>query len=118
LHAAKAIPDIVSIAGTSLDTPGELDALAKLPEPQQKQIMTRARKGEKVSAKTTLKQTKRKERERSLANKQTALPAIKFGVIVEDFEWDFEVWSRATGMDRHAANHYLVSEWLILSRKS
>jgi N6-adenosine-specific RNA methylase IME4 len=31
-------------------------------------------------------------------------------VIVEDFEWDFEVRSRQTGMDRHAANHYPVSE--------
>jgi len=29
---------------------------------------------------------------------------------VEDFEWDQEVWSRETGMDRHAANHYQVSE--------
>jgi N6-adenosine-specific RNA methylase IME4 len=24
----------------------------------------------------------------------------------EDFEWDFEVWSRETGLDRHASNHY------------
>jgi N6-adenosine-specific RNA methylase IME4 len=31
-------------------------------------------------------------------------------VIVEDFEWDFVVRSRQTGMDRHAANHYPVSE--------
>ena len=26
--------------------------------------------------------------------------------MLEDFEWDDKVWSRETGMDRHAANHY------------
>ena len=31
-------------------------------------------------------------------------------MIVEDYEWDYEVWSRDTGMDRHAANHYPVSQ--------
>jgi ParB family chromosome partitioning protein len=43
----KSIPDIVSIAGTSLDVAGELDALAKLPKAQQAEVMARARKGER-----------------------------------------------------------------------
>jgi len=55
------------------------------------------------------KQQRRAERERVLGERQLAMPEGKFGVIVEDFEWDFEVWSRATGMDRHAANHYPVA---------
>ena len=38
------------------------------------------------------------------------MPDQKFGVILEDYEWDFQVFSRETGMDRHAANHYPVSE--------
>jgi len=55
------------------------------------------------------KQQRREERERVLGDRQLAMPDGKFGVIVEDFEWDFKVWSRATGMDRHAANHYPVA---------
>src|SRR5262249_48545173 len=52
------------------------------------------------------KKERRAERERELGAKQLAYPAKKYGVIVCDGEWDFEVWSRETGMDRHAANHY------------
>ncbi len=53
------------------------------------------------------KKERRAERERELGAVQA--PTGKFGVIVEDYEWDYEVWSRETGMDRHAANHYPVS---------
>lgn len=53
---------------------------------------------------------RRAERERVLGAKQLALPNLKFGIILEDFEWDFVVRSRVTGMDRHAANHYPVAE--------
>jgi N6-adenosine-specific RNA methylase IME4 len=60
--------------------------------------------------KTIAKQQRRAEKERILGAKQLALPTLQFGVILEDFEWDYEVWSRITGMDRHAANHYPVSE--------
>jgi N6-adenosine-specific RNA methylase IME4 len=52
------------------------------------------------------KRERRAQRERDLAAKITALPDQKFGVILEDFEWDFETFSRLTGMDRHASNHY------------
>ena len=52
------------------------------------------------------KRARRQERERKLGAKITALPDKKYGVIVADDEWDHEVWSRETGMDRHASNHY------------
>lgn len=55
------------------------------------------------------KADRRAERERELASKQTALPEIKVGVIVADPEWRFEPWSRQTGMDRAADNHYPTS---------
>lgn len=42
--------DLSAIAGTSLDKGVELDALAKLPEPERQQIIQRAVSGEKVSA--------------------------------------------------------------------
>jgi N6-adenosine-specific RNA methylase IME4 len=56
------------------------------------------------------KRERRAERELELAHKQIALPTKCYGVIVEDFEWDQKVWSRDTGMDRHAANHYSTSK--------
>lgn len=43
-------PDIHRIAGTSLDKGVEMDALIKLPEPERKELIERASKGEKVSA--------------------------------------------------------------------
>jgi N6-adenosine-specific RNA methylase IME4 len=52
------------------------------------------------------KKERREQREIELAQRICALPNQKFGVVLEDFEWDFEVYSRETGMDRHAANHY------------
>jgi N6-adenosine-specific RNA methylase IME4 len=51
----------------------------------------------------------RVERERELQAKQCALPRKKYGVIVADPEWRFEPWSRKTGMDRSADNHYPTS---------
>jgi N6-adenosine-specific RNA methylase IME4 len=51
----------------------------------------------------------RVKREAELASKITALPDKKFGVILADPEWRFEPWSRKTGMDRAADNHYPTS---------
>jgi N6-adenosine-specific RNA methylase IME4 len=55
------------------------------------------------------KQARRAEREAELGAKQCALPAKRYGVILADPEWRFEVWSRETGMDRAADNHYPTS---------
>lgn len=52
------------------------------------------------------KKARRELRERELGARQAAMPSGLYGVIVCDDEWDHEVYSRATGMDRHAANHY------------
>jgi N6-adenosine-specific RNA methylase IME4 len=53
-----------------------------------------------------VKQAARETRESQLAAKQLALPAKRFGVIYADPPWRFEPWSRETGMDRAADNHY------------
>lgn len=58
---------------------------------------------------TEVKQQKRANRELSLGAMQCALPKKKYGVIVADPEWRFEPWSRSTGMDRAADNHYPTS---------
>jgi N6-adenosine-specific RNA methylase IME4 len=54
-------------------------------------------------AETAEKVERRNVRERELAQNY---PTGSYGVIVSDDEWDQEVWSRDTGMDRHAATHY------------
>jgi len=51
---------------------------------------------------------RRDQRETALAAKVLALPDRKYGVIVEDFEWDHKTWSES-GKDRAAANHYPTS---------
>jgi N6-adenosine-specific RNA methylase IME4 len=104
-----AIPDVAALAGTSLDKRAELDALARLPPDEQHKLAERAKAGEKVSAKTHAKKIKRDAREQTLAAKQLALPNKGYGVIVADPEWRFEPWSRHTGLDRAADNHYSTS---------
>jgi N6-adenosine-specific RNA methylase IME4 len=54
-------------------------------------------------AETAEKVERRNTRERDLALK---MPTGKVAVIVSDDEWDQQVYSRETGMDRHAATHY------------
>ena len=58
---------------------------------------------------TADKQQRRENRERVLGECQSALPNKKYGVILADPEWRFEPWSRTTGMDRAADNHYPTS---------
>ena len=94
---------------TSLDKVDELDALGKLSKEDQRDLIDRAKAGEKVSAKAALKKHERKKREHDLASKILALPQKKYGLILADPEWRFEPWSRHTGLDRAADNHYSTS---------
>jgi N6-adenosine-specific RNA methylase IME4 len=57
-----------------------------------------------------LKAEKRAARESDLGAKIAALPNKKFGVIYADPPWRFEPYSRETGMDRAANNHYPTSK--------
>jgi N6-adenosine-specific RNA methylase IME4 len=56
------------------------------------------------------KKTARETREKILGGIQLALPDKKYGVILADPEWRFKTYSRETGMDRAADNHYPTSE--------
>jgi N6-adenosine-specific RNA methylase IME4 len=107
------LPDIT---GTSLDKGDEIDALAKLPEKDQRILAKAAQKGKKVSAKTRLKQIKRETREQELGAKQIALPTKQYGVIYADPPWRFEPYSRVTGMDRAPENHYPTEELAAIAR--
>jgi len=55
------------------------------------------------------KTRRRAERELDLAKQILGLPTRRYGVIVADPEWRFEPWSRVSGMDRAADNHYPTS---------
>jgi N6-adenosine-specific RNA methylase IME4 len=52
------------------------------------------------------KAQRRDDRELALAEKQKALPDKRYGVIYADPPWRFDPYSRETGMDRAADNHY------------
>lgn len=99
---------LAKVARTSLDKGEELDALAKLSPDHRNVLIARAASGEKVSAKVEVKKEHRAARERELGARQIAAPDGKFGVIVEDYEWDHVTWSEQ-GRDRAAENHYPVS---------
>ena len=102
---------LARVARTSLDKGEELDALAKMSEPQRESLISRAVSGEKVSAKVELKKTLRADKEQALGAKQRALPQKRYGVIYADPEWRFETYSD-NGMDRSADNHYPTSDLL------
>jgi N6-adenosine-specific RNA methylase IME4 len=66
-------------------------------------------KSNKSGPKRTTKAERRAKRELELSSKQVALPNKRYGVIVADPEWRFEPYSRETGMDRAADNHYVTN---------
>ena len=55
------------------------------------------------------KKARRARLEAELGARQRALPDKRYGVIYADPPWRFEPYSRATGMDRAAENHYPTS---------
>jgi len=82
---------------------------ASLPVADQREIAAKATAGDANAARTVTKQKARSAKEAKLGLTQMALPTKKYGVIVADPEWNFEVWSEK-GMDRAAANHYPTSD--------
>lgn len=82
-------------------------ALSEGRAPTKSEILNAAREIRGQSS--AMKKEKRAERERDLAANIESLPSKKYGVILADPEWRFEVYSRETGMDRAADNHYPTS---------
>lgn len=77
----------------------------------------RKNSAESAEKSRTTKAERRAEREAELASKQTALPTKRYGVIVADPEWRFEPYSRETGMDRAADNHYPTTATEIIAER-
>lgn len=78
---------------------------ARLPASTQCEIAERARAGEVRAVLNVVKQKQREQRELELAGRQKALPEKRYGVIVADPPWRFDVWSPLNA-NRIAENHY------------
>lgn len=110
-HGVKELQDAVrqgridvSSASAAADlTPDRQREVAASPDPAR-------------ALKTITKKQHRELREIELAGRQQDLPVQKFGVIYADPPWDWEPYSRTTGMDRAAANHYPTSRLDELAR--
>jgi N6-adenosine-specific RNA methylase IME4/DNA-binding CsgD family transcriptional regulator len=70
-----------------------------------------------AAEKSRTKAERRAQRELELASAQAALPSHRYGVIVADPEWRFEPYSRDTGLDRAADNHYPTSATDIIAER-
>jgi N6-adenosine-specific RNA methylase IME4 len=97
---------LAKVARTSLDKGEELDALVKLPEERRAALIARAEAGEKVSARIEAKRHVRDTREKVTAGIVLALPQRRYGVAIEDFEWDYAEWNPDTGSSRSPSMHY------------
>ena len=63
------------------------------------------------------KALRRAEREHRWADKILALPDRRYGIIYADSEWRHEPWSRESGMDRAADNHYPTSPFEVIAAR-
>jgi N6-adenosine-specific RNA methylase IME4 len=105
--------DALKAAGLSLRQANKYEQFHRLPAAEKERRIARGRAaieaGRSIAdsiAREGDKAERRAERERELAVKVMALPSEKCAVIACDDEFDHQPWSRETGMDRHASNHY------------
>jgi N6-adenosine-specific RNA methylase IME4 len=91
---ANKVTVLADIVGTSLDEGSEIDALAGLPESEQRRLAQRAKAGEKVTARHAMKLLRRKEREHELAAATVAasqaLGRKLYGLLYVDFPWKYD----------------------------
>jgi N6-adenosine-specific RNA methylase IME4 len=114
--SGKPKAQVLKAAGISTSAANRYEKFNRLPKAEKERRIARGRAaieaGKSVADAIIAqgeKKERRAEREQALAQKIKALPEIKVGVIVADPEWQWEPWSRETGMDRAAANHYPTS---------
>lgn len=106
---AKALPEVQAAVERGKLTVNAAAQAAKLTPDLQRKVASEAEAGRTNVVRTVIKQETRAVRERELGEKQITAPEGKFGVIVEDFEWDHATWSEL-GRDRAAEQHYPVAK--------
>lgn len=114
LRSARAVhdrgaPELIRAVERGRLAVSAAEQAARLSHDIQRQIAAEAEAGNANVARNVIKRETRAEREAELGQRVRALPQKKFGIIVADPEWRFEPWSRDTGMDRAADNHYPTS---------
>jgi N6-adenosine-specific RNA methylase IME4 len=123
LKSQAATPKLVDLGVTKTES-SRWQKIAAMPEPEFEQRVAVAKREAVRSVEATTaerteeKKERRAEREVELAAKIIALPEKRYGVIYADPEWRFEPWSRETGMDRAADNHYPTSELETIKNRS
>src|SRR5829696_9050827 len=107
-RAAKVDHKTVGAVGTKLEATGEIPQLKETvgADGKKRAVMAAADRAEERAVKQQAKAERRASREADLARKITALPSKRYGLLFADPPWRFEPWSRETGMDRAADNHY------------
>lgn len=112
----KSKSQVLREAGISTSTANRYEHFNALPAEKKEERIARGRAaieaGKSVADaifRTDDKKTRRAERELILAGIQHALPGKRYGVILADPEWRFEPYSRDSGLDRAADNHYPTS---------
>lgn len=107
---AHGTPELTEAVRSGHISVSSAERASTLDPEKQAEVVRRAVAGEENAARTVIKQGVRENKEAALATAQLALPEARFGVVVADPAWEFEVWNKDTGGDRGAANHYAVSD--------
>jgi N6-adenosine-specific RNA methylase IME4 len=110
-HAVDAGALSVRAAAEIATLPAQMqrDVLSAIAESAETGAAFRAVVKERRALQQLEKKERRIERERELGGRLMAWPTKIYGVIYADPEWRFEPYSRETGMDRAADNHYPTS---------
>lgn len=95
--------DLTDIAGTCLDRTAEMDALAKLPVDERKELIRRAKAGEKVSARTIVKVADDPLPDHLAAEKQVARLMDAWNAAGPDARQEFLLRIDQPVMDRRCA---------------
>jgi len=117
---ASKVAVLSDIVRTSLDEGDELDALAKLPEAEQRKLARRAKAGEKVTARHVATLLRRKEREQELAAAtkaaSKALGKKLYGMIYADPPWRYNN-PPMCDVFRAIENHYATMSCSMRSKR-
>jgi N6-adenosine-specific RNA methylase IME4 len=109
-------PELVAAVDSGTASVSAAAEIATLPKPEQVEIVARGEKeilerakairAEKAAAKGQTRQQKEAALAENIRAAASRLGEQRYGVILADPPWRFEPYSRTTGMDRAADNHY------------
>lgn len=105
----KGTPELVNAVRSGKVDVATAQKAARLAPEKQAKVVAEAEAGHANVVRNVVKQGTREVREADLGKKQAELPDKKFGIILADPEWEFVVFSKTTGLDRSADNHYPTS---------